>query len=383
MATTGKCLALFIWPQAEFLARHGWQVTIVASEDHRLRRLTAAQPGVRFIPMPMRRRVSVTDAVRFTIKLFSLFKHEKFNFVQYFMPNAALYAAVAAKAAGIKFRYYQLGGLRYSAAKGIKRFMLKIPDIIACRCSTQIVCVSRGNLNMAVNDHLFPEDKGVIIGNGGSKGVDLNLFNIAMKQEWNGRIRRKLGIAEDKIVIGFAGSIRRDKGCGELLEAFEKLSAANPDIVLLLVGDRDFFYTIPEKQRRVAGENRQIIIVPDPKIQEYINYEEMPQYISTFDILAFPSYREGLPNVVIEAQAMGVPAVVANIPGANEAFADGRTALGVPPGDPDALANALEIMINSPEKREKMGREARSFVEKYFNQAILLQQILDEKEAKL
>lgn len=383
VATTGKCLALFVWPQAKFLAGHGWQVTLVASEDKRLRRLAESQPGVNFIPFAMRRRVSAGDAVKFTFKLFRLFRREKFHFVQYFMPNAAFYAAIAAKAAGIKFRYYQLGGLRYSAARGIKRFLLKIPDIIACRCSTQVVCVSRGNLNLAVRDRLFPPRKGVIIGHGGSKGVDMTLFDAARKDEWNREIRRKLGIGMDKAVIGFAGSIRRDKGCGELLTAFEKLARKYPDIMLLLVGDRDFFNTIPAPQRNFAGKSGRVMIIPRKEEGEYIPYEEMPQYLSVFDILAFPSYREGLPNVVIEVQALGIPAVVAKIPGADEAFDDGVTGIGIPAKDPDALANALEILINSPEKREKMGAQAHSFVEKYFNQAILLQQILDEKEAKL
>ena len=178
VATTGKCLALFIWPQAKFLAEHGWQVTLVASEDKRLRKLADSQPNVRFIPFAMRRRASLIDAVKFPFKLFMLFRREKFNFVQYFMPNAAFYSAIAARAAGIKFRYYQLGGLRYSAAGGIKRFLLKVPDIIACKCSTQVVCVSRGNLEMAVRDRLFPACKGVIIGHGGSKGVDMTVFDL-------------------------------------------------------------------------------------------------------------------------------------------------------------------------------------------------------------
>ena len=93
VATTGKCLALFIWPQAKFLAEHGWQVTLVASEDKRLRKLADSQPNVRFIPFAMRRRASLIDAVKFPFKLFMLFRREKFNFVQYFMPNAAFYSA--------------------------------------------------------------------------------------------------------------------------------------------------------------------------------------------------------------------------------------------------------------------------------------------------
>lgn len=383
VATTGKCLALFLWPQARFLAQHGWKVTLVASRDARLTRLMEEYPDIRFIPVEMKRRVSLFDAVRFIIRLFIIFRQEKFTFVQYFMPNAAFYAAVAAKMAGVRFRYYQLGGLRYSAATGIKRILLQIPDIIACRLSSQVVCVSRGNLEMAVKDRILPRRKGVIIGHGGSKGVDMTMFDRKMREQWNREIRAQLGIGLDKIVIGFAGSIRKDKGCAELLQAFAELSGRNSDIVLLLVGDRDFFHTIPEKWRDYATGNRQIIIVPDQKKLEYITYEEMPKYISVFDILAFPSYREGLPNVVIEAHAMGVPAVVTDIPGANEAFDPGTTAIAVPPRDPKALAQALQTLINDDGKRMKMGQQAHFFVEKYFNQAILLQQILDEKEAKL
>ena len=382
VATTGKCLALFLLPQANYLADHGWEVTLVASDDARLR--LKAAPCITYIVMPMRRGVPLLGVFTNTWRLYRLFRRERFTFVQYFMPNAAFYASIAAKLAGIRYRYYQLGGLRYSASGGVKRALLKLADRLACACSTEVVAVSRGNLELAERDGVFPQGKGIVIGNGGSKGVDLRLFDIAEKERYRAEFRAQLGIAPTDIVIGFAGSIRRDKGCGELFEAFIALAKQHSNIKLLLLGDRDYYRTIPEPLRNAIEALPQAIFVPDfGESAPYIPYEEMPRRMAAFDILAFPSYREGLPNVVLEAQALAIPVVVAAVPGSLDAFAPGETGIAVPVRNATALAEALASLIESEQKRQKMGADGRVWVENRFDQATLLEQIRAEKEVKL
>ena len=382
VATTGKCLALFLLPQANHLARHGWDVTLVASEDSRLRLM--ADPGIKYITMPMRRGVPLVGIFTNTFRLYKLFRRERFTFVQYFMPNAAFYSAIAAKLAGIRYRYYQLGGLRYSASTGIKRAVLKLADRIACACSTEVVAVSRGNLDMAVKDGIFPQKKGIVIGHGGSKGVDLKLFDINAKEINRKEFRAQLGIEPTDIVVGFAGSIRRDKGCGELFEAFLRLTEMHKNLKLLLLGDRDYYQTIPLKLREAVEALPQAIFVPGFNEQaQYVPYDDMPRRMAAFDILAFPSYREGLPNVVLEAQALAIPVVVAAIPGSLDAFSPGETGISIPVRDTGELIRSLAELILSEQKRREMGTAGRAWVENRFDQAKLLELIRAEKEAKL
>ncbi len=382
VATTGKCLALFLLPQVKYLAAHGWRVAVVADENARLRR--ELPPEVEYHVLPMTRGVDFFGALRHIFALRKIFIAGRFTFVHYFMPNAAFYASIAAKLAGTPFRYYQLGGLRYSAAGGLKRFLLKTIERIACGCSTRIISVSRGNLETAAADRIFDRKKAIVLGHGGSKAVDLTLFDPAKKTAWRQMRRRELGIGENDMVIGFAGSIRRDKGSGELIEAFSILRRAVPDLKLLLIGDRDFYSTIAKPQRLFAESEPDVIFVPPlDGPSTGIDFEDVPSYEACLDILAFPSYREGLPNVVLECEALEIPVVAADVPGTPDAMPETAAPLLVPARSPEKLAEKLLELILDPESRRDYGKKGRDFVEKYFNQAILMEEILREKEANL
>ncbi|MDD4816400.1 MAG: glycosyltransferase [Victivallaceae bacterium] len=382
VATTGKCLALFLLPQVKYLAAHGWRVAVAADENARLRRELPS--GVEYHVLPMTRGIDFFGAFRHISALRKIFIDGKFTFVHYFMPNAAFYASIAAWTVRVPFRYYQLGGLRYSASTGLKRLLLKTIERISCGCSTRIVTVSRGNLETAAADGIFRRSKAVVIGHGGSKAVDLTLFDPANKAEWRRKRRGELGINADDMVIGFAGSLRRDKGTGELIEAFAILKRTVPGLKLLLIGDRDFYATVAARQRLAAASDPDVIFVPPlDGPSAGIDFEDVPSYESCLDILAFPSYREGLPNVVLECEALEIPVVAADVPGTPDAMPSAATALLVPARSPEKLAEKLLELILSPEMRRDYSKKGRDFVEKYFNQAILMEEILREKEANL
>lgn len=383
VATTGKCLKLFLLPQAKYLAQNGWQVTVVASEDATLR--AELLPNMRYEVIPMRRGVATLGLFLSIWRLYKLFRTNNFTFVQYFMPNAAFYASIASYFAKTKHRYYQLGGLRYSSSTGIKRRLLILLDRTACWFSTKVIILSQGNLEQAESDKLFPKGKGKIIGHGGSRGVNLDIFDLSKKGEWRSEVRTELAITESDIVIGFAGSIRKDKGCEELILAFEKLQKmGKKSLKLVLLGDLDYYDTIDITARNFAENSTDVIFVPAKNSsQAYLKYEDMPKYMSCWDILGFPSYREGLPNVVIEAEALAIPVVVSNVPGANNALIPEKTGLLVTPQSVDSLVDELAKLIDSKELRDCYGKQGRKFIEECFEQTQLLQKILAEKEEAL
>jgi len=382
VATTAKHLSLFMLPQANYFAAHGWRVAVVTTRDPGLAAKLA--PGIEYHALPMKRGAALFSIPLHIARLRRIFKRGNFTFVQYFMPNAAFYASVAAKLAGVPFRYYQMGGLRYSSSTGLKRRLLILLDRVSCGCSTHIWCVSRGNLETAAADGVFPAAKAMTIGNGGSKGVNLDLFDPAMKERWRREKRAELGFSDNDFVIGFAGSLRRDKGTEELIDAFRAVHATRPGTRLLLVGDREFFDTVPTAQRRFALESPDVKIIPDAAgAGRGLAFEEVPKYEACFDALGFPSHREGLPNVVLECQALKIPVAAADIPGTADAFIPDQTGIAVPVRNAAALAAALGELCDSPAKCAEMGKKGREFVEKKFNQAILMGEILAEKEARL
>jgi glycosyltransferase involved in cell wall biosynthesis len=89
--------------------------------------------------------------------------------------------------------------------------------------------------------------------------------------------------------------------------------------------------------------------------------------LSAFDVFVLPSASEGLSNTILEAMATGLPVVATSVGGADEIVADGRTGLLVPPGDPGALASAMEALARHAERRLQFGREARRSVESSFS----------------
>jgi glycosyltransferase involved in cell wall biosynthesis len=187
--------------------------------------------------------------------------------------------------------------------------------------------------------------------------------------------RTKAGLEPNHLVIGFVGSIRRDKGGNELLAACRSFFNDIPDARLLLVGDKQFYDTIDEDLRDWVSSSVQVVHVPPSN--------EIPQYMACMDVFSLPSYREGFGLVIVEAEAMGVPVVVSNVPGPIDAMQHEGTGLIIPVKDTTALSSALQILLNDTAKRNAYGLAAVSFTRVHFEQKELMRRILADKEELL
>ena len=289
--------------------------------------------------------------------------------IQYSTPNAALYASIAAKAAGCKVRNYHLMGNRFLGSKGIGKQILKLMDKTACRLSTSIECVSRSNLELGAREGVYPKEKANVVWNGSSGGVDLKRYDISKREGWRSSLRGELGYSEDDFVFGFAGRITRDKGMNELLKAFFEL---NDDSKLFIIGYEDAGTLDP-----VLWKNA----LDSPRVKIHSPTGEIEKYYALFDVLVLPSYREGFGNVVIEAAAMGTPAVISDIPGPIDAVIPGKTALTVKPKDVRELAAAMKKIRS--EDVSQMGADAARFAKSSFDSTVLLEKILERKNTLL
>lgn len=368
VVTISLTIESFFIPQLQYLAANGFDVTVVCSNDSSLQEKLGE--SVRFYPIDIPRGISVGGSIYALKALTHYFKKEKFDLIQYSTPNAAFYSSIAAKKAGCKVRNYHLMGLRYLGASEMGRTILKALERIACQNSTSIECVSKSNMELGIKEGLFPREKVTVVWNGSTGGVDLSRFDFSKRQQWRMEIRKELGYSASDFVYSFVGRITKDKGIEELLSAFLELKDNSK---LLLVGN-------------IEGDNH-LDVELLAKAQGHSNIKfhsfvsDIERYYAAIDVLVLPSYREGFGNVVIEAGAVGTPAIVTDIPGPTDTIDREKTALVVPVKNPSALAESLKQIHESD--CITMGENAAQFAKEKFDSKIMCEKILERKETLL
>ena len=338
---------------------NGYEVTLVCSDTSKVRKVKG--DVFRYVDMPMKRGVSLSDLFVIPLRFRKFFKQENFDFVQYATPNASLFASIGAWMAGVPVRLYCQWGIRYVGNSGLMRKVLKALEHLTCRLSTDICPASQKNLEYAVSEGLYKTDKAKIIGDGGTIGVDLSKYDLTRKQEYKDAVCEQYPVLRDKYVICSVGRLSRDKGSFELLEAFDRLAKERKDIALMMVGDTEG--DIPEN------------IVPITKHERVIFTgftNEVNKYMSACDVLAHPSYREGFSMVIQEAMAMQLAVVTTDIPGPSEVIKDGVTGILVSPRDAESLYNGLKQMISNKKQMIQMGIAGRRRCEELFNRQRML-----------
>lgn len=354
----------FFIPQLQYLAANGFDVTVVCSNDSSLQEKLGE--SIRFYPIDIPRGISVGGSIYALKALTHFFKKEKFDLIQYSTPNAAFYSSIAAKRADCKVRNYHLMGLRYLGASGMGRIILKALEIIACYNSTSIECVSKSNMEMGIKEGLFPKEKVTVVWNGSTGGVNLSRFDFSKRQQWRREIRKELGYSGSDFVYGFVGRITKDKGIDELLSAFLELKDNSK---LLSVGDIEKDNHLDVELLAKAQQNSNI------RFHSFVS--DIERYYAAIDVLVLPSYREGFGNVVIEAGAVGTPAIVTDIPGPTDTIDREKTALVVPVKDSAALAAAMKRIPTMD--YITMGQNAAKFAKEMFDSNVLCKKILERK----
>lgn len=351
VVTIPLTIRAFFIPQLQYLSNRGFDITVVCSKDDQLQ--SDLGEHIKYVPVEMPRGMSLGVSCIAIWNLVRLFRKEKFDMIQYSTPNAALYASVASALMRVKIRNYHLMGYRYLGANGIGRVILKMLEKFTCKLSTHIECVSASNLQLGLEEKIFNKHKSVVVWNGSTGGVDINRFNYKYREQWKNEIRKKLGILPEDFLFGYVGRITKDKGINEILEAFgESLEESK----LLLVGNQEGIKTLDAK----LWEKAQI----NPNIYICNSVSDIEKYYAAIDVLLLPSYREGFGNVVIEAAAMGTPAIVSEIPGPVDAIIPNETAFTVPAKNASQLKIAMVKM--KKEKCDEMGKNAERYARECF-----------------
>ena len=361
ITTIGPSMAFFVVDVMREFVKRGDQVTLICSMDDSF--IEKYSKEFNCINIPMKRGVSVSDALTVIPRLMRIFKKEKFDYIQYTTPNASLYASIAAKLTRQKIRVYCQWGLRYVGSTGVMRCFLKSIEKLTCQLSTHIRSASRKNLEFAINEGLFKAEKGAIIGDGGTIGVDLNEFNINQKQNWKKEILSRLPMIDGKFVFCFVGRIQKDKGVEELLEAFLMVHDKNPHTALFLLGWNDGKISHELLQRAQS--------CPDIYFIGFSN--EVNLYLAASDALVHPSYREGFSMVIQQAMAMGLPVITTDIPGPSEVIEPEVSGLLVPSHTVIPFSEKMLWLSQHNDFAIEMGKKGYERVKNLFNRQRMIE----------
>ena len=366
---------------------------IGVAKDTGVLKVVSEREGIRVVDAPLERPISLVKDIKGLWFLYRLFRKEKPWCVHANTPKGSLLAMIAAWFAGVPHRVYTVTGLRYQGAHGVLRKILKTMERLSCLFATNVIPEGKGVLQCLKRDNITKKALQVIH-YGNINGKDTEFFSrdntiqtASLKQadkqiflrnlsekEARSLVRSELGFSNNDFIFVFIGRLVNDKGLGELADAIRKLENENLEIKLLLIGEID------GEDDALAKDKLNYLM--QSKNVKYIGVQsDIRPYLMASDVLVFPSYREGFPNVPLEAGALGLPAIVTNINGSNEIIEDGVNGkiIQAPLDNKGVRVNDITIELYTmmkwfyyhPEEVKRMGENARPIIcERYEQQNV-------------
>lgn len=366
ITTISLTLKAFVVKTAEYIHENtDWDISFICSQNDEFAQ--SLPQYIHYYPVHMERGISI-GGIKATFEMIRIFEREKFDLIQYSTPNASLYAAMAGFLVRVPVRLYCQWGMVFVGFEGVKRKIFKAEEKLVCKLSTWIEPDSKSNLRFAHKEGLYPEEKGSVIWNGSACGIDLEKFDIRQKKDYREEIRAKYSISEASFVFGFVGRVTRDKGVNELLKAFKK---SGNHAYLLIVGSSEVDTTINKELYDWSKSCDRVIYTG------YTNFVE--KYLAAMDCYILPSYREGFGMGVVEAEAMGVPVIVSDIPGPIDAMENQITGVVVPAKDEQALYFTMCWIMENPAIAQQYAQAGVVYVQERYAQKIMHKYILEDR----
>jgi glycosyltransferase involved in cell wall biosynthesis len=311
----------------------------------------------------MRRSLTPLADLRSLWRLCWVMRRERFTIVHTHTPKAGLLGQLAAGMAGVPVVVNTLHGFYFHdhMRRAARRFYITL-EKVAARCSDRILSQNREDIATALRERICAAEKIDHLGN----GIDLGVFDPGrITPETTRALRRELRIQPGAKVIGFVGRLAaRRKGFLDFLRAGAELVKRLPHVCFVIAGSSD-----PGKPDAVHPEvAKEFGIWEQCRFLGLRENAELPALYALMDVLVLPSLFEGIPRVIMEAAAMGVPAVATDVKGNREAVIDGRTGYLVAFADVPALAGAIEKLLRHPDQARRMGEEGRRLALESFDE---------------
>ncbi len=367
-ATVPLSLSGLLTGQLKFMSNH-FEVIGVASNGNNQLEKVRKQEGIKTIPVEMYRQISPFKDLKSLWHLYCVFKKEKPFIVHSITPKAGLLTMIAAKLAGVPHRLHTFTGLIFPTKTGAIQNILIATDRLLCYCATKIYPEGEGVKKDLITYKITSKPL-TIIGNGNVNGIDIDYFSPQLFDEHSkSMLKEKLNITKDDFVFVFVGRLVKDKGINELVSVFTQLVKEVENVKLLLIGDYE--ETLDPLEEETIN-----LIKTNPHIIATGWVDDVRPYFAISDVLTFPSYREGFPNVVMQAGAMELPSIVTNISGCNEIIIEGKNGTIIPPKNEKLLYKKMRDIKNK--KLQFNTTTCRDLITSRYEQKMLWQSLLKE-----
>lgn len=369
-AVTVSMSVEFFAPMVRDLQRKGYEVVSVSSSGPELDGLR--QMDVKVLEVEMERRMSLLKDIKSLFQLIRVFRMERPDMVHSMTPKAGLLCMMAAWITRVPRRVHTFTGLVFPTSTGIKRRILMFTDWLTCACATHIIPEGEG-VKRDLLDNGITGKPLKVLGYGNVRGVDLARWDNRRDdiQVHAKEICLQLRL-QDKFVFLFVGRLVGDKGINELVEAFSQLNKDYPDTRLMLVGRYEDELDPIKDESKDRIKNSPAILELGPKYED-----ELVVYYAAADCFVFPSYREGFPNTVLEAGAMGLPSIVTDINGSREIVVNEKNGVIIPSKDTGALYKAMKDMVIDKTNTAYYASQARQMIADRFEQGYVRQCLYD------
>lgn len=356
--------------QLAFMSK-AFEVIAISSEEDRLKEY-GFNEGVRVFPLELTRKITPVTDIKSVYKLYRFLKKEKPLIVHSHTPKAGIVGMMAAWLANVPIRLHTVAGLPLMEAIGFKRKVLNLVEKLTYCFATKVYPNSKGLYDFIVSEKFTKPAKLSIIGKGSSNGIDTAYFDPSLFNEQQKlALKKQIAIPLDDFVFVYVGRMVGDKGINELIEAFKEVSSKKHNVSLLLVGPFEHdLDPLHSETLQTLQSHKKIFAVG---LQN-----DVRPYLAIADVLTFPSYREGFPNVVMQAGAMGLPSIVSNINGCNEIIENGKNGIIISPKNIVELKNAMQQLIENVDLFKNLKNNSRRMIVERYQREEIWSALLNE-----
>ncbi|MCL4430966.1 MAG: glycosyltransferase family 4 protein [Epsilonproteobacteria bacterium] len=350
-----------------------YDIELITSESQSVEQICTYE-NVSVTLVDFTRQINPIKDLKVLMTLWSHFRRTKPDMVYSITPKAGLLGMISAWLARVPVRLHLIVGLAYFGSVGKRRFLLKSIERITYFFSTNLYANSLNLPNIIAKE--LTSKKINVIGYGSVNGVDTEFFKDTMTSKEKSAFRNRFSINDEDFLLLFTGRIVGDKGVNELVKAFDVLSKKHSRIHLLMVGDYEH-HLDPIKPETYD------LIQNNSRIHTVSFQSDVRPYFCIADLLILPSYREGLPNVLIEGGSCGLPLIATDINGCNEVIIEGENGLLIPLKSANALENAIETVLTNAILYNKLKTNARTSILRRYDQTLYWEKLHNELDLLL
>jgi len=375
ITTVPISLRLLLHGQLKFMQVQGFELLAVSADGPEVNEIT--KQGIPHAVVSFTRKITPIRDLYCLLQLITIILKFKPDIVHAHTPKAGLLGMIAAWICRVPIRMHTVAGLPMTEARGLKKSILKMSEKLTYHCATSVYPNSKGLHDYILKKFKVPNSKFKTIGKGSSNGIDLDYFKKTDALiKLSAGVRMRYGIDKDDFVYCFAGRVVKDKGITELINAFIKIDKEKRGVWLFLVGHF-------EDELDPLQQDIKLAITSHPRIIHPGFQQDIRPWIIACDVFVLPSYREGFPNVVLQAGSLEKPSIASDINGCNEIIRDSQTGILVPAKDTEALQRAMMSLLSNRDDGVKMGIASRKFIGAHFDQSYIWQELLMEYQKHL